>query len=303
MSTDSTSASPSRAEAPTVTCRACGTEVPAGAYCGFCGVILSRQPGHGPDWLRAHTYGAAQAEHLLQLSVVTSLFPHLPHRSRAAFRWGLTALIAVLVVLALLRWQAALVAVSALGFPLLFLIYLEESDVYGDDDLPLPTLLLTAVLGAALGVVWVLVHRPGDRSLLLRVRSVTVAHGPARRVSHPCRWRASHAGSERAGAITSSPQPGIVGRVLDRIIGRGRIHRCRNLGSAGTPTRPRTRRAQPTNRGVVGGGRNSGRRRPADCRGVGRLGRRRAVVYLAGRTAPATTGSLCGCDCPCARAW
>ena len=164
MSTDSasqgTSASPSGAPTPTVTCRVCGTDVPAGAYCGFCGVSLSRQPGHGQDGLRLHTYGAAQAEHVLRLSVVSSLFPHLPHRSRAAFRWALAALIVVLVLLALSRWQGALVAVSALGFPLLFLIYLEESDVYGDDDLPLPTMLLTAVLGAALGVAWALVTAP-----------------------------------------------------------------------------------------------------------------------------------------------
>jgi hypothetical protein len=164
MSADSTSqgtsGSSSQAATPTVTCRVCGTDVPAGAYCGFCGGVLSRQPGQGPDGLRLHTYGAAQAEHVLRLSVVSSLFPHLAHRSRAAFRWGLAALIVVLVILALLRWQGALVAVSALGFPLLFLIYLEESDVYGDDDLPLPTMLLTAALGAVLGVGWALVTDP-----------------------------------------------------------------------------------------------------------------------------------------------
>ena len=164
MSTDSTSqgasASSSGAATPTVTCRVCGTDVPAGTYCGFCGGVLSRQPEQRPDGLRLHAYGAAQAEHVLRLSVVSSLFPHLAHRSRAAFRWGLAALFVVLVVLALLRWQGALVAVSALGFPLLFLIYLEESDVYGDDDLPLPTMLLTAVLGAALGVAWALVTAP-----------------------------------------------------------------------------------------------------------------------------------------------
>ena len=164
MSADSTSpgtsASANRPAAPTVTCRVCGTRVPAGAYCGFCGAALFRQPGHGPDWLRANAYGAAQTEHVLRLSVVSSLFPHLAHRSRAAFRWGLAALVVVLVVFALLRWQGALVAVSALGFPLLFLIYIEESDAYGDDDLPAVTMLLTAGLGAALGAGWALLSAP-----------------------------------------------------------------------------------------------------------------------------------------------
>jgi hypothetical protein len=66
----------------------------------------------------------------------------------------------VLVVFALLRWTAPLVAVSALGFPLLFLVYIEESDVYGDDDLPVRTMLLTAVVGAALGIGWALITGP-----------------------------------------------------------------------------------------------------------------------------------------------
>jgi hypothetical protein len=164
MSTESTSegtpGSPGRPAVPTVTCRVCGTEVPVGAFCGFCGAVLSRQPGHGPDWLRVHAYGAAQGEHVLRLSVVSSLFPHLPHRSRAAFRWGLSALVVLLAVFAVLQWQGPLVAVSALGFPLMFFIYIEESDVYGDDDLPVATLLLTAVLGAALGAGWALLTAP-----------------------------------------------------------------------------------------------------------------------------------------------
>ena len=137
-----------------MTCRLCGTEVPVGAFCGCCGAVLSPQAGSGPDWLRVRAYGAAQGENLLRLSLVSSLFPHLAHRSRAAFRWALAALVVVLVVFAAQGWLAPLVAVSALGFPLLFLIYVEESDVYGDEDLPVATMVLTAVFGAALGVGW-----------------------------------------------------------------------------------------------------------------------------------------------------
>ena len=59
-----------------------------------------------------------------------------------------------LVALGLLRWQAPLIAVSALGLPLLFLFYLHESDM--DDDLPLSSLVLTALLGIPLGVGWAL---------------------------------------------------------------------------------------------------------------------------------------------------
>jgi hypothetical protein len=159
-STEGTSGSAGQPEMPMMTCRVCDTQVPVGAFCGFCGAVLSPQPGNGPDWLRVRHYGAAQGENLLRLSVVSSLFPHLAHRSRAAFRWGLATLVVMLVVFALLGWLAPLVAVSALGFPVLFLIYIEESDVYGDDDLPVATMLLTVVLGAALGVGWALLTGP-----------------------------------------------------------------------------------------------------------------------------------------------
>ena len=66
-------------------------------------------------------YAAAPGEHVLRLSVASSLFPHLPHRSRAPFRVAMAVLFLALVAFALLRWQAPLIAVSALGLPLLFL--------------------------------------------------------------------------------------------------------------------------------------------------------------------------------------
>ncbi|GAC1635041.1 MAG: hypothetical protein NVS4B6_01280 [Mycobacterium sp.] len=99
-------------------------------------------------------YTAAPGEHVLRLSVTSSLFPHLPHQSRTPFRVALTALFLVLLVLGLLGWQAPLIAVSALGLPMVFALYLHESDV--DDDLPASSLVLTAGLGVALGASWAL---------------------------------------------------------------------------------------------------------------------------------------------------
>ena len=129
----------------------CGTVVPLGAFCGSCGARLPANAATGPT-VAIRAYGAAPGEHLLRVSVISSLFPHLPHRSRTAFRVGLAALLVVLVMVALLRWQAALIALSALGFPLLFQIYLQESDVY--HDLPVRALLVAAVTGAGFGVGW-----------------------------------------------------------------------------------------------------------------------------------------------------
>jgi RsiW-degrading membrane proteinase PrsW (M82 family) len=139
---------------PTAVCRVCQTDVPAGEYCGLCGCHLTPRRGEGPDWLRIRDFGAAPGEHLLQPSLTSSLFPHLAERSRTAFRLGLAALLVALVAFTLLRLPGALVTVSALGLPLLFLIYLRESDAFR--DYPIATLVLTGALGIGLAVGWVL---------------------------------------------------------------------------------------------------------------------------------------------------
>ena len=140
--------------APTAECRICQTDVPAGEYCGLCGCHLTPRPGDGPEWLRISDYGAARGEHLLRPALTSSLFPHLPSRSRTAFRLGLAAVLVALIAFTLLRLPAALITVSALGLPLLFLIYLRESDAFR--DYPAVTLVLTAALGIGLAVGWVL---------------------------------------------------------------------------------------------------------------------------------------------------
>lgn len=139
---------------PTAECRICKTDVPAGEYCGLCGCHLTPRRGEGPDWLRIRDFGAAPDEHLLKPSLASSLFPHLPPRSRIVFRIGLVVVLVALVVFALLRMPGALVAVSAFGLPLLFVLYLHESD--GFDDIPTRTWVLTATLGIVLAVGWVL---------------------------------------------------------------------------------------------------------------------------------------------------
>lgn len=157
----------------TTICRVCDTEVPEGAFCGFCGAHLEARPGDGPDWLRVRSYGPAHGEQLLRLSLVSSLFPHLAHRSRAAFRVGLSLLVVLLVAFSLLRWQAPLVAVCSLGFALLYLIYQYETDVFSDDEMPLKSMLVTAVLGVALGVGWTLWTGPGAADAYLTLSLTT----------------------------------------------------------------------------------------------------------------------------------
>jgi len=95
----------------TMPCPVCaGKRVAAGAFLRTLRARhLSPQRGDSPEsgcGIRA--YLAAPGEHVLRLSVVSSLFPRLPRRLRPqAFRVGLAALLLVLVVFALLRWQVA----------------------------------------------------------------------------------------------------------------------------------------------------------------------------------------------------
>lgn len=138
----------------TVECPRCGDTVPAGVFCGACGAHLALHHEHPGKHLRSHAYAAAPAEHVLRVAVISSLFPHLPHRSRTPFRVALVVLVAALIVLAGFRLQAPMIAVACVGVPLLFTLYLTESDVY--EDLPNPLLALGVLIGAALGAGWAL---------------------------------------------------------------------------------------------------------------------------------------------------
>lgn len=181
MSSESGTPQETAAAVPMVVCRVCATQVPAGAFCGFCGAHLVAQPGGGPDWLRLRAYAGAAGEHVLRFAAISTLFPHLAHRSRAAFRAGLAVLVVVLVVLALLRWQAPLIAVCALGVPLLFFLYLQECDVY--DDLPVRWLAGTAVMGVLIGVGWAWLTGP----LVAQSFAVPIGVGPV--ISTTRVWR------------------------------------------------------------------------------------------------------------------
>ncbi|OBG80395.1 hypothetical protein A5733_00645 [Mycobacterium sp. NS-7484] len=141
-------------DVPTTECRVCKVDVPDGTYCGLCGVPLDQEASEGPEWLRLNASCVAPDEHLLRPSIASSLFPHLPQQSRTPFRVAMLVLVVALVGCALLKLPAALIAVAALGVPLLFLIYLYESDAFR--DLHRTNLVLTIVLGIALGIGWVL---------------------------------------------------------------------------------------------------------------------------------------------------
>ncbi len=141
---------PTRAEGQRVTCPVCGDSIPPGAFCAACGASLLHE---GPaSARRTHSYAASPSEHVLHLSVVSSLFPHLSHRARGPFRIGFAFLVIAMLALAAGHLQAPVIAVSALGIPLLFQLYLYEIDIYEAE--PVLAALVTLGIGGALGAGW-----------------------------------------------------------------------------------------------------------------------------------------------------
>ena len=139
---------------PTQLCPHCNNVTPSGHYCGVCGVHLAHAGGPLAA-RRPHSFSANPGEPVLRLSVISSLFPHLSHRASTPFRLGFAALVGLLAIFSATGLQAPVIALAAIGVPLLFQLYVWEVDVYEDDHL-----LLTAetlLVGAGLGVGWALI--------------------------------------------------------------------------------------------------------------------------------------------------
>ena len=125
--------------------------MPAGVFCGNCGAHLA-DPG---DSARRHSYAAAPHEHVMRMTVVSTLFPHLPHRHAHVFREALLVGVLVVVLLGALRLFAPALLAAAVLLPVLYLLYLYEVEVYEHE--PLTVIAATFVTGAALGFAYTFV--------------------------------------------------------------------------------------------------------------------------------------------------
>jgi hypothetical protein len=84
--------------------------------------------------------------------VISTFFPHLPERNALPFRIALLFGVALLVVLGATGFTGPSIAAAALFLPLLYLVYLFEVDVYGDES-PLAIASLFG-LGIIVGLGW-----------------------------------------------------------------------------------------------------------------------------------------------------
>ncbi|HZS91422.1 MAG TPA: hypothetical protein VFE42_28510 [Chloroflexota bacterium] len=146
-----------------IQCPECGRSVPDGFFCGACGAHLAHLEQGRTH--RQHAWAADPDQHVLHPSVVTTLFPHLPHRRRLPFQIALGVAAALLVVLGLLRLTGPSIALAALAMPLLYLLYLYEVEVYADE--PVLVIGLTFAVGLVLGAVWSQVTGRLETRLLL----------------------------------------------------------------------------------------------------------------------------------------
>jgi len=130
---------------------------------------------------------------------------------------------AALIATTLVAPTRCLITVAALGLPLLFLIYLQESDVYR--DVPTSTLVVTAGSASASAsdgtLTGAMVAQAYDVGLGMGIGRIP---GPSRRAGGADRRLVAHARPGIGGAAGAAGTTGSLGRLRHRSIGRPDVH-------------------------------------------------------------------------------
>ncbi|HKV87731.1 MAG TPA: PrsW family glutamic-type intramembrane protease [Candidatus Dormibacteraeota bacterium] len=138
-------------------CDHCANDVPDGVFCTRCGAHQGTTGQVDDAKKRRHRYAAHPSEHVLHPAVFTTIFPHLGHAKVHEFRWAFVVGAAAIVLLYATGLVSAAILVAIFLVPVLYLIYLYETQVYRDE----PALVLGFILGggAVLGLVLSLIER------------------------------------------------------------------------------------------------------------------------------------------------
>jgi hypothetical protein len=163
-------------------CENCGNEVPASRFCIRCGHEheggesalsgISRVPGASavgrglsgvmkidPTSLSGirRAFAAAPNESVLRPTIVSTLFPQLPHPSMAVFRLCLGLGVATVLVLGLAGLYPIALIAGALLLPMLVVLYMVDVNVFEEQSLPV--IGATLAWGAVTGVLTALVAK------------------------------------------------------------------------------------------------------------------------------------------------
>lgn len=142
-------------EVMTRQCPACRDAVPEAPFCGACGAEFSAAVDARTTLLRPRVYATAHRESVWTPRISSTYLPRLPDRARKPFRFGLILVLVIIGLLAAARLNGPLGVTATIGWPLLFLIYIWETDVFR--DVPRRILLTAGLLGIGLGSGWWLV--------------------------------------------------------------------------------------------------------------------------------------------------
>ena len=138
-------------------CDHCSNDVPDGVFCTRCGAHQGTTAEAGDPRQRRHRYAAHPAEHVVQPSLFTTLFPHLGAHKIHEFRWAFAVGLGGILVLYATGLITAAILVAIFLVPVLYLIYLYEAQVYRDE--PGTVLGFTIGGGIVLGIVVTLIER------------------------------------------------------------------------------------------------------------------------------------------------
>lgn len=134
---------------PTVDCPACHSTVPGATFCGDCGANLTAPVSKWRTLLRPRVFSNAHRETVWLPRVTSTLFPRIAGPTRKPYRLGLIAILIAICVLSVMQLNGPLGVISVVGWPLMFLIYVWESDVF--TDIPARILITSMLLGIGLG--------------------------------------------------------------------------------------------------------------------------------------------------------
>src|SRR5216683_482574 len=138
-------------------CDHCANDVPDGVFCTRCGAHQGTTGELSRAKTRSHRYAAHPAEHVLQPSIFTTIFPHLGHQKVHEFRWAFAVGLAGIFILYVAGLITAANLVAIFLVPVLYLIYLYEAQVYRDE--PATVLGFTIGGGAVIGIVVTVIGR------------------------------------------------------------------------------------------------------------------------------------------------
>ncbi|MEY2447461.1 MAG: hypothetical protein QOH79_937 [Acidimicrobiaceae bacterium] len=139
-------------------CPRCSTEYPGAArFCASCGADV-RTTGEGSAHRRG-AYAAHPGEPVTSFNIVTSLMPLASGSTPQTYKFALGIGLLLPIVFAAVGLLPLALACAAFVVPVVYVLYLYDVNQWEDE--PVPVVLGTVLLAAALGAVFTLLWRDG----------------------------------------------------------------------------------------------------------------------------------------------